>query len=215
MENSESRNECIKAIVRKYDEPKIMSFPINASTNIKFGGERYVHAWMNFQFSNSLNSSLKIIARARQFSSFILLLGTVTSATEFTPKQAIMIENKDDILIPLLTEVIPTPKAFKKAVDVFGKGNSYCNFVGGLESIDSMAEGFDYLASIGIAPSINVFHPDPKSKLNKKAPPSIDYLLKMGQLQASIYKKNKFIPIYPVGGTRNSLDTEAWRGLFD
>jgi len=106
-------------------------------------------------------------------------------------------------------------EAFKKAVDVFGKGNSYCNFVGGLESIDSMAEGFDYLASIGIAPSINVFHPDPKSKLNKKAPPSIDYLLKMGQLQASIYKKNKFIPIYPVGGTRNSLDTEAWRGLFD
>lgn len=105
--------------------------------------------------------------------------------------------------------------AFKKAVKIFGKGNSYGNFVGGLESLGSMKEGFQYLASLGTAPSINVFHPDPQSKYWMKKPPSVEYLYKMVKEQVKIYRKNKFKPIFPFGGTRNSLDTEVYRGFFD
>ena len=106
-------------------------------------------------------------------------------------------------------------RAFKKAVEVFGRGNSYCNFVGGLESIESMQEGFERLASQGTAPSINVFHPDPRSKLSNRPTPTIKYLLRLGKIQSDIYKKYNFNPIYPVGGTRNSLDTESWNGYFN
>ncbi len=106
-------------------------------------------------------------------------------------------------------------EAFKNAVSVFGNGNSYCNFVGGLEPVESMIEGFEYLASIGVVPSINVFHPDPQSAFHDRKPPTINYLLRMARAQGKIYQKNKFKPIYPVGGTRNSLDTEVWRGFFN
>eukprot|EP00339_Tiarina_fusa_P021804 CAMPEP_0117014176 /NCGR_PEP_ID=MMETSP0472-20121206/11550_1 /TAXON_ID=693140 ORGANISM="Tiarina fusus, Strain LIS" /NCGR_SAMPLE_ID=MMETSP0472 /ASSEMBLY_ACC=CAM_ASM_000603 /LENGTH=684 /DNA_ID=CAMNT_0004717671 /DNA_START=752 /DNA_END=2806 /DNA_ORIENTATION=- len=111
-----SGNESIYSIVKKLDGGE-MRFPISAATKISFGGERYVHAWVSYQFSGALPAGLKVIARARQFSSFILMIGTVTAADEFQPKEAVIVQNKDDLLIPLLSEVIPTPKAFKKAVE--------------------------------------------------------------------------------------------------
>ncbi len=51
-----------------------------------------------------------MVARARQFSSFILLVGSIASADVFLPKYAIIIKNKDDLKIPLMLEQIPTPK---------------------------------------------------------------------------------------------------------
>ncbi|MCR4263909.1 MAG: hypothetical protein NUV98_04295 [Candidatus Roizmanbacteria bacterium] len=105
-------------------------------------------------------------------------------------------------------------KAYEEAVRVFGKGNVYANFVGGLESIKTMEEGFWYLAERGVAPSINVFHPDPESVFAHVKPPTIEYLFNMVHAQDAVYKKHHFQPIYPKGGTRNSLDTEVYRGFF-
>jgi len=106
-------------------------------------------------------------------------------------------------------------EAFKYAVNVFGRGNVYCNFVGGLEPITSMKKAFVFLSSIGIVPSINVFHPDPESGLSHRKPPIVSYLLSMCREQANTYKTNSFRPIFPDGGTRNSLDAEVYRGFFD
>jgi len=106
-------------------------------------------------------------------------------------------------------------KAFTYAIKIFGRGNVYCNFVGGLEPIVSMKKAFKFLSNIGVVPSINVFHPDPESGLSLHKPPSISYLLSMCKEQAIIYEKNNFHPIFPDGGTRNSLDTEVYRGFFD
>lgn len=105
-------------------------------------------------------------------------------------------------------------KAFDKAVSIMGKGKMYANFVGGLEPLPSMGKGFEYFAKKGIAPSINVFHPDPQSQLKKNSPPNIKYLLAMVRYQAEIYSKYSFKPIFPRGGTRNSLDTEVYKGYF-
>ena len=120
--NESEGNEAIYSMERclhTNNNNHIMKFPINSATKIPFGGERYVHTCIRHEFSGSSNlqSQLKIIARARQFSSFILVIGSVISSDEFLPKHAILIQNKDDLLIPLLTEVIPTPKAFKKAIE--------------------------------------------------------------------------------------------------
>ena len=94
-----------------------MQFPIDAATNIRFSGNRFLHAYVGHQFSGQSGSRLSLVARARQFSSFILLVGKIQSATIFEPKQALIIKNKDDLKIPLMLEQIPTPKEFRDAIE--------------------------------------------------------------------------------------------------
>jgi hypothetical protein len=75
-----------------------------------------LHAYVAQKFSNDTGSTLNLVARARQFSSFILMVGRIASATVFEPKGAIIIQNKDDLKIPLMLEALPTPKEFKDAI---------------------------------------------------------------------------------------------------
>jgi len=60
---------------------------------------------------------LNLIARARQFSSFILVVGKIISAEKFDPKCAIIIKDKDELDIPLDMNTIPTPKEFRDAIE--------------------------------------------------------------------------------------------------
>lgn len=69
------------------------------------------------QFSGQSGSQLALTARARQFSSFILLVGTIAGAELFEPKHATIIQNKDDLKIPLILDTIPTPKEFRDAIE--------------------------------------------------------------------------------------------------
>jgi hypothetical protein len=94
-----------------------MRFPINAATNVVFGGDRFLHAWVNHQFSGASGQTWSLVARARQFSSFILLVGRIAAADVFDPKAAMIIQNKDDLRIPLLMETLPTAKEFRDAVE--------------------------------------------------------------------------------------------------
>eukprot|EP00750_Incisomonas_marina_P027742 INCI6230.4.p1 GENE.INCI6230.4~~INCI6230.4.p1 ORF type:complete len:656 (-),score=147.96 INCI6230.4:38-2005(-) len=57
-----------------------------------------------------------LIARARQFSSFILLLGSLNAGDEFNATHALILKNKDEVKIPLILTTIPTPKQFRKKV---------------------------------------------------------------------------------------------------
>lgn len=59
---------------------------------------------------------LNIVARARQFSVYIVVLGKIASADVFDPKYAFICQNKDEFKIPLLFEHIPPPKAFRDAI---------------------------------------------------------------------------------------------------
>ena len=106
--------------VRKAMNPHMMHFPLNAATNIQFSGDRYLHACVNNQFGSSpgkiTNNQFSIHARARQFSSFILMIGTVPTAKKFDVKHAIIIKDKDELQIPLSMETIPTAKEFKEAI---------------------------------------------------------------------------------------------------
>merc|ERR1711970_1614123 len=62
-------------------------------------------------------ASLSLVSRARQFSSFIVLVGRIASAKTFDPKYAAIIQNKDELKIPLELSTIPTPKEFKDAIE--------------------------------------------------------------------------------------------------
>ncbi len=115
--SSGSNRDPIMTLSRGFRGGEPMEFFINASTKIRFTGERYVHGWMGHRFSTSSAPSLNLVAEARQFSSFILLVGRIPSATTFDPKQAFIVQNKDRMVIPLLLETIPTPKEFRDAIE--------------------------------------------------------------------------------------------------
>jgi len=76
-----------------------------------------LHAWISHQFSGQETLALALMARARQFSSFILLVGRIVSADVFEPKHGIIVQNKDLVAIPLMLEQIPTPKEFRDAIE--------------------------------------------------------------------------------------------------
>jgi hypothetical protein len=94
-----------------------MQFALNASTNVTFGGDRHLHTWLAHSFSGQGLPKLKMVAEARQFSSFVVLVGRIVSAHVFEPKYGMIVQNKDEITIPLDLEQIPTPKQFRDAIE--------------------------------------------------------------------------------------------------
>jgi hypothetical protein len=104
------------SVVHRADAPA-MSFPLNAATNVSFEGDHYLHCSVRHTFSFDGAGSLTLSARARQFSSFILLVGNIAGPGLFDAKHAIILENKDEVLIPLLLETLPTPKEFRDAIE--------------------------------------------------------------------------------------------------
>jgi len=99
------------------EESVPMSFKINAATNVTFNGDRYLHAFVANKFAHQPSIDLQLVAHARQFSCFMLLLGRIGPGNTFEPKHAILLENKDDLKIPILLEQLPTPKEFKDAIE--------------------------------------------------------------------------------------------------
>lgn len=68
-------------------------------------------------------------------------------------------------------------EAIQEGVKTFGRGKTFYNFVGGMEPVDSMIEGFETFARMRVAPSVNVFYADPESAYADRSSPSEQYLL--------------------------------------
>ena len=109
--------EAISTTVRRSEARTPMTFALDASTRVSFLGERYLHAWVSHQFSFQPGPTLSLVARARQFSSFLLLVGRIAAADVFEPQFGIILQNKDTLRIPLLLEPIPTPGDFRDAIE--------------------------------------------------------------------------------------------------
>jgi hypothetical protein len=119
--NSNSGSNLLMTMCREYvgtgNTNHLMEVAIDASTKIRFGGERYVHGWLGHGFSNDLAMpEIKLVAETRQFSSYIVVLGRVTGPNTLDPQHAFIVQNKDLMTIPLLIESIPTPKQFRDAI---------------------------------------------------------------------------------------------------
>jgi len=93
-----------------------MKFSLNASTTVSFTGDVHVHGLLAHQFSGT-KTSLSLMSRARQFSCFMVLLGRVISSQQFDPSYAMLLQNLDELRIPLKLSTIPTPKDFKDAIE--------------------------------------------------------------------------------------------------
>ncbi len=103
---------------------------------------------------------------------------------------------------------------FEYAAKVLPKNFVKAGFVCGIEPIESLVEGMEYFGKLGIASSLNIFHPDPGTPLENLPRPSKKYLLEISQEQDRINQKYELIPIFEKFGRRSSLDTEVYRGFL-
>jgi hypothetical protein len=110
------KRETIETHVRAVDGLSSLKFPLNAATTVELTGKTYLHGWLNHRFSLE-HFGYHLTARARQFSSFMLVVGTMRGPDCMQPKDAIILQNKDEVKIPLLLNEIPTAKEFKDAIE--------------------------------------------------------------------------------------------------
>eukprot|EP00284_Hemiselmis_tepida_P009913 CAMPEP_0174928824 /NCGR_PEP_ID=MMETSP1355-20121228/26252_1 /TAXON_ID=464990 /ORGANISM="Hemiselmis tepida, Strain CCMP443" /LENGTH=239 /DNA_ID=CAMNT_0016175001 /DNA_START=95 /DNA_END=810 /DNA_ORIENTATION=+ len=93
-----------------------MRFALNAATTVSFGGEQTLHGLLAHRFSGEAVPSLTMRARARQFSSFVVMAGKIAGPGLFDPLHAAIVKDKDDLLMPLLLDPMPTPGEFRDAI---------------------------------------------------------------------------------------------------
>lgn len=98
-------------------ELKPLRVGLDAAVDVTLIGERYLHAFVLHQFSSQPPRAMRLVARARQFSSFLLLVGHVAPGSRFEPMAALIVKNRDDLSIPLMLESMPTPKEFRDAIE--------------------------------------------------------------------------------------------------
>ena len=104
------------SVTRVISDAPDISFDLNSSTSVTLSGRHYVHASVAQKYSTEVNPAYTLTSRARQFSCFILLVGTMIDNTKFEMKNAFIVQNKDDLKIPLLLETIPTAQQFRDAI---------------------------------------------------------------------------------------------------
>jgi hypothetical protein len=76
----------------------------------------------------------------------------------------------------------------------YGKNKGCCNFIIGLEELNSVLEGAEYMASIGIVPISSVWIPFGRPVLNSMKPPDLAYLQTYKQELSRIYKTYGIVP---------------------
>jgi hypothetical protein len=106
-------------------------------------------------------------------------------------------------------------RILEKSSSYFKKGSVKIGFVGGLEPLGSLVKGMEFVGKLGLAPAINIFHPDEGTHLADSPRPSTEYIICMSREQARIYKEYELVPVFPEHGRRSSLDTEVYKGFFD
>eukprot|EP00281_Chroomonas_sp_CCMP1168_P029360 CAMPEP_0206240752 /NCGR_PEP_ID=MMETSP0047_2-20121206/16113_1 /ASSEMBLY_ACC=CAM_ASM_000192 /TAXON_ID=195065 /ORGANISM="Chroomonas mesostigmatica_cf, Strain CCMP1168" /LENGTH=900 /DNA_ID=CAMNT_0053665569 /DNA_START=138 /DNA_END=2841 /DNA_ORIENTATION=+ len=111
---AEPISTCVRSVPARL-APR-MRFALSAATSVEVRGEQMLHGFMAHRFASEGLPGVALRARARQFSSFILLVGRIAAADLFEPKHAIIIKDRDEVIIPLLMDPLPTPGEFKEAV---------------------------------------------------------------------------------------------------
>ncbi len=90
-------------------------------------------------------------------------------------------------------------EAWKRAVEIFGKGNVGSAIIIGLESLESSLEGIDAMIEVGCLPSIIPFKPSTGAILEKFRECSPESLLIATKHAVKLLKIKDLNPIYGAG----------------
>ena len=114
---------------------------------------------------STTNTEYRLVARARQFTNFLLIVGNLSSPNTLDPKAAIVIQNKDEVLIPLLTQVLPTSQEFKDAIaSLSEEQQAFCHAFRGMQ-LDSSVFG---ICIIQLKPQLELLLGLPNKALTKE-----------------------------------------------
>ena len=89
---------------------------IDASTLLKLNCQTHLHGFMLQKFGDCSHRALSLHVRAKQFSSFVVCLGTFIS-DKFDLKHALIVRNRDEVSIPLDAFLISSAQEFADAVN--------------------------------------------------------------------------------------------------
>jgi hypothetical protein len=67
----------------------------------KILGNTFVHGWLTHQFAGHRDFQYQLRTVSRQFSNFVVLTGTISHHRRMDVKNAMIIQNKDEVVIPL------------------------------------------------------------------------------------------------------------------
>jgi hypothetical protein len=70
-----------------------LKVPLSAATVLDLTGKQYLHGYMNHRFRTT-SKRHQLVARARQFSSFIMIVGNMIDASTLDPNDAVIVQNK-------------------------------------------------------------------------------------------------------------------------
>jgi hypothetical protein len=102
-------------------------------------------------------------------------------------------------------------EALRRAVGVFGRGATWCNFVLGLESSEELLAGCEELASGGIVPGANVLHLDVGGAAGLE-PPDFETVVHFYRGLGDVCRRHGLRPYYCARALRTSLANEAFDG---
>lgn len=83
------------------EDPGVQIRIPSIATMARISGKSYVHGWLTHQFADKRDFRYHLSITSRQFSSFIVLTGTISHNQCMDVKNAIIVENKHEVVIPL------------------------------------------------------------------------------------------------------------------
>jgi hypothetical protein len=104
--------------------------------------------------------------------------------------------------------------ALKEAVKIYGQGSVYSNLLIGLEPVDSVIKGFEYLADIGVVPVGKTFHPDLGTPMSSHKTFSAEELLRAFRGLHEATRRAGVRPWLSPTSLRGSLAWEFERGYL-
>jgi hypothetical protein len=104
-------------------------------------------------------------------------------------------------------------RALEHIANEFGPNKAFSAFVAGLEPLDEMLEGAEYLASRGIVPAFSVWMPTPGSISVDSKPPGLDYYRQARREFARLYKTYQLHPPGAPAGSHVSLCHDIYRNM--
>jgi hypothetical protein len=104
-------------------------------------------------------------------------------------------------------------RALEHIAEKYGPNKAFSAFVAGLEPLNSMLEGAEYLASRGIVPAFSIWMPPPGAVTPDCKPPGLDYYRQAQKEFARLYKQHHLNPPGIPAGSHVSLCRDIYRHM--
>jgi hypothetical protein len=79
VRDGDSKAEPIESLMRDIHGSTALKVPLTAAATVELTSITFLHGWMNHRSQQSSHKEYQLVARARQFSSFLLVIPRISS----------------------------------------------------------------------------------------------------------------------------------------